>query len=94
MLHIHFTRKQVIMLDKMENQNDLIEGKWFDIQIYEDEYWQISSYKGVSIWLDKDEMKDFLETMTDEENQKKMKEELGKIRLINDVEKQMRESIR
>ena len=54
------------------------------------------SYKKVSaynMWK-KSKTEGDWKTMTDEENQKKMKEELEKIRFIIRFEKQMRESIR
>ena len=38
-------------------------------------------------------MYEFMEVMTNEENQKKMKDEMGKIRLINDVEGQIKEHL-
>ena len=71
-----------------------IEGKGYGIDKDEDSYIHYHWGKGVSFWLDKDEMEEFLETITDEEYQKKMKEELILIRLQNEVEKQMKESIR
>lgn len=50
--------------------------------------------KGVSFYLDRNEMEVILETITDEENQKKMKEELILIRLQNEVENKVEESLR
>jgi hypothetical protein len=49
--------------------------------------------KGVSVWMDRDEVYEFMEVMTNEENQKKMKEEMGVIRMIDGVEKQIEEQL-
>ena len=78
---------------KVDTEKVLIENGGYCLHKSEDFYIHHHWKKGFSIMLDKDEMKEFLEIMTDEENQKKMKEELGFIRFINDVEKQMKESV-
>lgn len=49
--------------------------------------------KGVSLWLDTDEMYDFMELMTDEETQATFKEEMGKIRLLREVEDKVLEGL-
>jgi len=72
----------------------LINDGAIGIDIVDDENYVLHLWgKGLSLWMDKDEMYEFMEVMTNEENQKKMKDEMGKIRLINDVEGQIKEHL-
>tara|TARA_Y100001934_G_C12144897_1_gene674419 strand:- start:53 stop:322 length:270 start_codon:yes stop_codon:yes gene_type:complete len=48
-------------------------------------------FKGVSVWMDVDELYEFMEEMTNEENQKKMKNEMELIRLVKNTEKRVAE---
>ena len=79
---------------KVDREEVLVENGGYCIQKSDDFYIQYHWGKGVSFWLDEDEMEEFLETMTDKENQEKMKNELILIRLRNEVENKVKESIR
>ena len=86
---------------KVDREEVLVENGGYCIQKSDDFYIQygrgnlLSHWeKGFSIILDEDEMEEFLETMTDKENQEKMKNELILIRLRNEVENKVKESIR
>ena len=55
----------------------LINDGGYGIEVCDDDLHILHFWgKGVSVWMDKDEMYEFLEVMTNEENQKKMKDKM------------------
>ena len=87
------------MSDIQNNNNEfLIDENGFGIEDNSDGYenglyifylWR----KDVSVWFDREEMYDFMELMTDKQTQAIFREEMGKIRLIRDIEERITEDL-
>ena len=76
--------------EKMIEDTYLIDDRGVGIDRCDDMYNFHLWGKGLCMWMVMDEMEEFLEAMTDDANQKKMKDELIKIKLQNEVERMIK----